>query len=144
MDAMSESVATHPLHMPTTMSSYSAYLNGGGSNGRSAVDERRPHSNQSSSSSSSSSFRPTVGPLDDATKHINDLIATNMTLNLSNHVAQHSTVGRPLSNHASTMYGASDMDESVDVSSSRKRRWSAPDNICEDEACQQSGQKCKH
>lgn len=145
MDGMADPVATHSLHMPTTVSSYSAYLNGG-SNGRSAVDERSPHSNQSSSTSSSSLFRPTVGTLDDSAKHINDVIATNMTINLSNHVAQHSTGGRPLSNHAPTMYGACDIDESVDVSllSSRKRRWSAPDNICEDEACQQSGQKCKH
>lgn len=144
IDAMPDAIAIHPLHnMPTNVSSYSAYLNGG-LNGRSAVDERRPHSNQSSTSSSSSMFRTTGGTLDDNAKHINDVIATNMTINLSNHVALHSTGGRPLSNHAApTMYGASDIDD-VSLSSSRKRRWSAPDNICEDEACQQSGQKCKH
>lgn len=64
-------------------------------------------------------------------------------------------LNRPPSNHTSTMFpicsstssggvGSTD-DIIVDATLSKKRRWSAPDNICDDENCQRSGQKtCNH
>lgn len=92
--------------------------------------------------------------------HITD--NSPVAANLTNNQQQQC---RPLSNHAPSqcipIYAIDGDNEhantstcsaeakasnpSDDASLSRKRRWSAPDNICEDENCQKIGQKqCKH